>query len=66
MIWVFVFGGIALAGLITLVSYAIWLFHKAADVFSELEMLATRADEAANLLGQIRFDALEAALERRS
>ena len=54
MVWVLVFGGIALGGLIMLVSYAIWLWHKASDLFSELEMLGTRAEELAHLLEQIR------------
>ncbi len=53
MIWVLVFGLIALAGLIMLVSYAVWLAHKAADLFSELEMLGTRAEELADLLSQL-------------
>jgi hypothetical protein len=37
-----------------LICYAVWLAHKASDVFSEVEVLATRADEFARLLGQIR------------
>ncbi len=53
MVWVFVFGGIALAGLVMLISYAVWLAHKAADLFSELEMLGTRAEELAELVGGI-------------
>lgn len=53
MIWVLVFGLIALAGLIMLVSYAVWLAHKASDLFSELEMLGRRAEELADLLSQI-------------
>lgn len=53
MIWVLVFGLIALAGVIMLVSYAVWLAHKAADLFSELEMLGTRAEEFAELLSQL-------------
>nr|WP_300148356.1 hypothetical protein [Propionicimonas sp.] len=53
MLWVLVFGGIALAGLIMVISYGIWLWHKASDLFSELEMLGTRAEELAELLGRI-------------
>jgi hypothetical protein len=53
MIWVIVFGGIALAGLVMLISYAVWLAHKAADVWSEVDMLALRADQLAQLLAQI-------------
>jgi hypothetical protein len=54
LIWVIVFAGIGLAGLIMLISYAVWLAHKASDLFSELDMLATRAGELADLVGQIR------------
>ena len=54
MIWVLVFGLIALAGLITLISYAVWLWHKASDLFSELEMLATRLEEFGALLEQLQ------------
>jgi hypothetical protein len=53
MIWVIVFAGIALAGLVMLISYAVWLAHKAADVWSEVDMLAVRANEMAQLLAQI-------------
>lgn len=54
VVWVFVFGGIALVGLIMLVAYGVWLAHKAADVMSEVGVLADRADQLANLLGQIQ------------
>ena len=53
MVWVIVFGGIALAGLVMLISYAVWLAHKASDVWSEVDMLADRANELAELVGQI-------------
>jgi hypothetical protein len=53
MIWVIVFGGIALAGLVMLICYAVWLAHKAADVWSEVDMLAVRANELAQLVAQI-------------
>ena len=54
MVWVIVFVGIGVAGLIMLISYAVWLAHKASDLFSELDMLAVRAAELADLLAQIR------------
>ena len=54
MVWVLVFGGIALAGLIMVISYGVWLWHKASDLFSELEMLGTRAGELADLVSQIQ------------
>lgn len=57
MVWVFVFGGIALAGLIMLVSYAVWLAHKAADLYSEIEMLGSRAAELAALVERIGLPA---------
>jgi hypothetical protein len=54
MVWVIVFVGIALAGLVMLISYAVWLAHKASDVWSEVSVLADRADEMAQLLAEIR------------
>ena len=53
MVWVIVFGSVGLAGAIMLICYAVWLAHKASDLFSELEMLAVRADELAGLVAQI-------------
>ncbi len=55
MVWVFVFGGIALAGLIMLVCYGVWLAHKASDLYSEIEMLGTRAGELAALVERIEL-----------
>jgi len=55
MVWVLVFSLIALGGLVMVVSYAVWLWHKATDLFSELEMLGTRADELGTLLGQLQL-----------
>jgi len=57
MVWVLVFLGIALAGAVMVVSYAIWLAHKAADLFSEVEMLGTRAEELVALLERIELPA---------
>jgi hypothetical protein len=54
MVWVIVFVGIALAGLVMLISYAVWLAHKASDVWSEVDMLAVRANELADLVAQIQ------------
>jgi hypothetical protein len=51
---VIVFVGIALAGLIMCICYAVWLAHKAADVWSEVDMLALRAAEFADLVEQIQ------------
>lgn len=55
MVWVVVFSLIALGGLVMLVSYAVWLWHKASDLFSELAMLGTRANELGELLGRIQL-----------
>lgn len=55
MIWVYVFGGIAVAGLIMVVAYAIWLAHKAADVFAELRVLGRRTGQLADLAAQIQL-----------
>jgi hypothetical protein len=57
MLWEWVFGGIALAGLITVVSYAVWLVHKASDLMSEVAMVGKRAEELAALVGQIKLPA---------
>ena len=54
MIWVIVFGSIGLAGAIMLICYAVWLAHKTSDLFSELDMLAVRAGELADLVSQIK------------
>lgn len=54
MVWVLVFVGIALAGLVMVASYGVWIAHLASDVFSELEMLGKRAEELAALLEQVR------------
>lgn len=53
MIWVIIFGAIALAGLIMVVLYAVWLAHKAADLMSEVAALADRGAQLANLISQI-------------
>jgi hypothetical protein len=52
-LWVFVFVGIALAGLIMLICYAVWLAHKTSDVMSELRVLGERTQKMLDLLGQI-------------
>ena len=57
MVWVIVFGVIAVGGLVTLIAYAVWLSHKAADLFSEIAMLMQRAEELAELLARIELPA---------
>lgn len=55
VVWVLVFGGIALVGLVVLVAYGVWLAHKASDVMSEVGVLADRTDQLAELLAQIQM-----------
>ncbi|GAB3925194.1 hypothetical protein GCM10011575_05110 [Microlunatus endophyticus] len=64
MIWVYVFGGIAVAGLIMLVAYAVWLAHKASDVFAELRVLGQRTARLADLAAQIQVPELGTGPER--
>ena len=54
-LWVFVFGGIAVAGLVMVICYAVWLAHKTADVMSELAVLGERTGRIADLLSQIQL-----------
>lgn len=54
MIWLLVFGLIAVGGLVMVAAYAVWLWHKVSDLFSELEMLGKRAEELADLLTGIK------------
>lgn len=54
MLWVIVFAAIAVAGLVLLVCYGVWLAHKTADVLSEVTVLAERGGQLAELLGQIQ------------
>ena len=57
MLWVFVFGGIALAGLGMIIAWIVWLVHKASDVFSEVTVLADRSGQILDLLAQISLPA---------
>lgn len=59
MVWVVVFLLIALGGLVMVISYAVWLWHKASDLFSELEMLGARVEELGDLLAKIQVPAVE-------
>ena len=54
MLWVIMFAAIAVAGLVLLVCYGVWLAHKTADVLSEVTVLAERGGQLAELLGQIQ------------
>lgn len=59
--WALIFGGIALGGVIMLVMYAVWLWHKASDLMFELARLGNQAEELGELLGKLEFDKLESA-----
>jgi hypothetical protein len=58
VVWVIVFGSIAVAGVVMLISYAIWLAHKASDVMSEVTLLLDRTGQLVELLSQIRVPEL--------
>lgn len=53
MLWVIVFAAIALAGLIMVVCYGVWLAHKASDVLAEAAVLVERGSRIAEAVGQI-------------
>ena len=53
MIWAWVLLGIAVAGLVMLICYAVWLAHLTADVLSELAVLGDQAGQLADLLGEV-------------
>jgi len=63
VLWVIVFAAIAVAGLVMLVCYGVWLAHKTADVLSEGGGLDDRGAQLGELLGQIQ--APQAAREPR-
>lgn len=57
--WAWVLGGAAVGGLIMLVMYAVWLWHKASDVWFELQRLGAQAEEMGELLSHLEFDKLD-------
>lgn len=50
-----VLAAIALAGLLMLVGYAIWLAHKTSDLLAELKVLAKRGGELGQVVGRIEL-----------
>lgn len=54
MVWVVVFVAIALAGLLMVIGFAVWLMRKASALLAEVGVLAERADELAGLVAQIQ------------
>ena len=53
MLWVWIFGGLAVAGLVALVVYGVGLAHRAAAVRHEVEVTLGRAEEARALVAQL-------------
>jgi len=53
VIWVWVFLGIAVAGMVMLICYAVWLAHLTADVLSEVAVLADRSAEFLDVVGHL-------------
>ena len=59
MIWVAVVGGVALAGVVALVIYGVQLAHRAKDLRHEIDIVAARGQEIAQLVGQIDLSAVK-------
>lgn len=53
MTWVLVFGGIALAGIVMIACFAVWLWRKATALLRETGVLMDRAGDLLSLLEQI-------------
>lgn len=63
LVWIFL--AIALGGLVMVVCYGVWLWHKASDLASEVRMVGKRGEEMIELLDQIKFPELDQAAARR-
>ncbi|MBK7821453.1 MAG: hypothetical protein IPJ61_10350 [Tessaracoccus sp.] len=55
MLWVWIFGGLAVAGLVALVVYGVGLAHRAAAVRHEVGVALGRAEEARALVEQLKL-----------
>ena len=55
MVWVIVLVVIAVLGVAMVVGYAIWLAHKASDVFGELKVVGDRLGQLSEILGRLEF-----------
>lgn len=55
MTWMWVFVAIAVVGLVVMISYAVWLWHKASDIYAEIKMLGKRGEELAALVNQLEL-----------
>lgn len=53
MIWILIFAGLAVAGLVALAVGVVLLGHKAADTRHEVEVTAGRVRQISALLGQV-------------
>jgi hypothetical protein len=61
MFWFWITLAILVGGVVLLVPYFIWLAHKAADVFAELQMVGGHAAEFAEFLTQVGSGGVSAA-----
>ena len=53
---------IGVLGLVSLVFWAVWLWHKVSDLFSEVKMVGRHASELIDLVGQVELPAGPAGL----
>ena len=59
MLWVWVIVGAAVAGLVMLAAFAVWLWRKGVRLFGELETVASRVESAFALLDQLDWSPLD-------
>lgn len=55
MMWVAIFGGIVMLALVQTALLVWWLWRKSRSLVGELGVLSERADELADLLGQVHL-----------
>ena len=53
MMWVLIYLAIAVAGLVMVACFAVWLWRKAIALLREVGVLMEQADQLAGLLGQL-------------
>ncbi|WP_026927731.1 hypothetical protein [Granulicoccus phenolivorans] len=66
MIWVWVVVGIALFAAVLTIGYAVWLWQKLGDLWSEIEMLMQRANEMGELAAQLDIPDFDHSAVRRA
>lgn len=59
MSWWWVYVIIAAVFVAMLVAYAVWLWHKATDVYAELKVLGRRGEQLADVLARLDLRPLE-------